>query len=183
MLDPKSGVVAAINAVRRLSQSQKEAVLGYTGYLPTVFPSTRQADTALKNLEGKVTALGKGEASLNGAIGQMAVQEWRIVRDLIASLDFTNMEPADLDRQLDIIEATAMRAAAMAENAYTNQYVEEFARYPGRFQLKKPGGTPTQAAPKAEAQIPRVRGNADYNKLKPGTLFIDPNGERRRKPK
>ena len=183
MLDPKSGVVAAINAVRRLSQPQKEAVLGYTGYLPTVFPSTRQADTALKNLEGKVTALGKGEASLNGAIGQMAVQEWRIVRDLIASLDYTNMEPADLDRQLDIIEATAMRAAAMAENAYTNQYVEEFARYPGRFQLKKPGGTPTQAAPKAEAQIPRVRGNADYNKLKPGTLFIDPNGERRRKPK
>jgi hypothetical protein len=76
-----------------------------------------------------------------------------------------------------------MRAAAMAENAYTNQYVEEFARYPGRFQLKKPGGTPTQTAPKAEAQIPRVRGNADYNKLKPGTLFIDPNGERRRKPK
>jgi hypothetical protein len=183
MLDPKSGVVAAVNAVRRLSQSQKEAVLGYTGYLPTVFPSTRQADTALKNLEGKVTALGKGEASLNGAIGQMAVQEWRIVRDLIASLDYTNMEPADLDRQLDIIEATAMRAAAMAENAYTNQYVEEFARYPGRFQLKKPGGTPTQSAPKAEAQIPRIRGNADYTKLKPGTLFIDPNGERRRKPK
>lgn len=182
MLDPVAGVVASVNKVRKLSPSQKEAITGFSGYLPSITPSSRSADTAIKNLRGKVTEMGKSTAALTGAIGQMAVQEWRIVSDMIASLDIEGMEPADLDNQLDIIEAQARRAAEVTRDAYENQYVEEFARYPGRFQLP----TSTGAAPKtptAESQMPRVRNNADYNKLKPGAMFIDPNGEKRRKPK
>ena len=182
MLDPVAGVVASVNKVRKLSPSQKEAITGLSGYLPSLTPGSRSADTAIKNLRGKVTEMGKSTAALTGAIGQMAVQEWRIVSDMIASLDIEGMEPADLDNQLDIIEAQARRAAEVTRDAYENQYVEEFARYPGRFQLP----TSTGAAPKtptAESQIPRVRNNADYNKLKPGAMFIDPNGEKRRKPK
>ena len=184
MLDPVSGVVATIDKVRKLSPSQKEAITGYSGYLPSITPGSRSADTAIKNLRGKVTEMGKSAAALTGAIGQMAVQEWRIVSDMIASLDIEGMEPADLDNQLDIIESQARRAAEVTRDAYENQYVEEFARYPGRFQLKEQtGGTPVTSRPKAETQLPRIRGNADYNKLKPGTEFIDPNGVRRRKPK
>jgi hypothetical protein len=184
MLDPIAGVVATVDKVRKLSPAQKEAVTGYSGYLPSITPGSRSADTAIKNLRGKVTEMGKSAAALTGAIGQMAVQEWRIVSDMIASLDIEGMEPADLDNQLDIIEAQARRAAEVTRDAYENQYVEEFARYPGRFQLPSSAGkTPVVSRPKAESQLPRIRGNADYNKLKPGAEFIDPNGVRRRKPK
>lgn len=182
MLAPDSGVIAAVDAVRRLSDDQKEAITGFSGYVPSVLPSSRSADTALKNLQGKVTQMGKSAASLNGAIGQMAVQEWKIVSDMIAALDVTGMEPADLDNQLDIIEATARRAAQTTRDAYENQYAEEFARYPGRFILKEPVKMRTTPRRTPEAALPRVRNDADYARLKSGTVFIDPNGQRRRKP-
>lgn len=182
MLAPDSGVIAAVDAVRKLSSEQKEAITGFSGYVPSVLPSSRSADTVLKNLQGKVTQMGKSAASLGGAIGQMAVQEWKIVSDMIAALDVTGMEPADLDNQLDIIEATARRAAQTTRDAYENQYAEEFARYPGRFMLKEPKKIAVTPGKKAEGSLPRVRTDADYARLKPGTVFIDPNGQRRRKP-
>ena len=149
MLNPKFGVVAAVNAVRKLSPDQKEAVTGWSGYAPSITPGSRSADVAIKNLKGKVTEMGKNAASLTGSVGQMAVQEWRIVSDMIANLDPTGMEPADLDNQLDIIEAQARRAAEITQDAYNNQYMEDFARYPGRFQLKSP-----EDAEVAESQVP-----------------------------
>jgi hypothetical protein len=182
MLAPDTGVVAAVDAVRKLSAEQKEAVTGFSAYAPSVFPSSRSADTALKNLNGKVTQMGKSAASLGGAIGQMAVQEWKIVSDMIAGLDFAGMEPADLDNQLDIIEATARRAAQTTRDAFENQYAEEFARYPGRFDLKEPRKISVTQGRKTEAALPRVRTDAEYARLKSGAIFIDPNGQRRRKP-
>jgi hypothetical protein len=138
MLDPTSGVIAAVNAVRNLTPDQKESVTGYSGYLPSVTASSKTADTKIKNLKGKVTEMGKAAATLTGAIGQMAVQEWRIVSDMIANLDIEGMGAKDLDDQLQIIESAARRAAATTQDAYTNQYAEEFERYPNRFQLKEP---------------------------------------------
>lgn len=181
MLNPVSGVIAAVQSVRKLTPEQKEAVTGWSGYLPSVSASSRSADTKIKNLKGKVTEMGKAAASLTGAIGQMAVQEWRIVSDMIANLDLEGMNASDLDDQLQIIESQARRAAAVTQDAYENQYVEEFARYPNRFQLKVPGGS-APANQMSRSNLPRVRNNADFNRLKPGTLFIDPNGETRRKP-
>jgi hypothetical protein len=159
MLNPVSGVVAAVNNVRKLSPDQKEAITGYSGYLPTMYASTKSADTAVKNLKGKVTEMGKSVAALTGAIGQMAVQEWRIVSDMIASLDLEGMGAADLDNQLDIIEAQARRAAAVTRDAYQNQYVEEFDRYPGRFQLPDASAA---AAPDAKRRTP-TKGAVDRN--------------------
>ena len=138
MLDPTSGVIAAVNAVRNLTPDQKESVTGYSGYLPSVTAASKTADTKIKNLKGKVTEMGKAAATLTGAIGQMAVQEWRIVSDMIANLDVEGMGAKDLDDQLQIIESSARRAAATTQDAYTNQYAEEFERYPNRFQLKEP---------------------------------------------
>lgn len=181
MLNPVSGVIAAVQSVRKLTPEQKEAITGWSGYVPSISASSRSADTKIKNLKGKVTEMGKAAASLTGAIGQMAVQEWRIVSDMIANLDLEGMNASDLDDQLQIIESQARRAAAVTQDAYENQYVEEFARYPNRFQLKVPGsGAPAKQT--NTSNLPRVRNNADFNRLKPGTLFIDPNGETRRKP-
>lgn len=140
MTNPVSGVLAAVKAVRDLTPDQKEAMTGYSGYLPSVTGASKTADTKLKNLIGKVTALGKAQAALSGAIGPMAVQEWKIVRDLIADLEVTGMGAKDLDNQLDIIESAAQGAADRVRDTYLNQYAEEFERYPNRFQLKEPRG-------------------------------------------
>jgi hypothetical protein len=140
MLDPVSGVLASVKAVRDLTPDQKEAITGYSGYLPSVTDTSKTADTKIKNLVGKVTALGRDLASLSGAIGPMAVQEWEIVRKQIADLNVNEMNAKDLDNQLDIIEGAARGAANRVRDAYTNQYFEEFERYPNRFQLKEPRG-------------------------------------------
>jgi hypothetical protein len=79
----------------------------------------------------------------------MAVQEWSIVRQMVAETDPVKMGPDDLDNQLELIRATAIGAAERIKDAYENQYVEEFARYPGRFQLNKPGAAPAAGARKA----------------------------------
>lgn len=183
MLHPETGVIAAVQRVRNLTPSQKEWLTGYSTYVPSLTNAGKQADTRFGNLTGKVTAMGRALASLSGSIGPMAVQEWDIVRKQIAEIDPVKLSPQALDEELDLIEAQARGAAARIRDAYENQYIEEFARYPGRFQLKEPGGTPVTKAPKAETNIPRIRGNADFNRLKPGAEFIDPNGVRRRKPK
>lgn len=159
MLDPVSGVVAAVNGVRNLSPDQKEAITGYSAYLPSVRSSTKTADTKVANLVGKVTEMGKAAASLGGAIGNMAVQEWKIVRDMIASLDLEGMNASDLDDQLDIIESAARRAAQTTRDAYENQYAEDFARYPGRFQIKEAGG----ATPPPRNQGRRTPTGVDRN--------------------
>ena len=140
MTNPVSGVLAAVKAVRDLTPDQKEAMTGISGYFPSVTGASKTADTKLKNLIGKVTALGKAQAALSGAIGPMAVQEWKIVRDLIADLEVTGMGAKDLDNQLDIIESAAQGAADRVRDTYLNQYAEEFERYPNRFQLKEPRG-------------------------------------------
>ena len=180
MLNPVTGVVAAVNGVRKLSKSQQEWLVGKTNYLPSLTDAGQTADTRLSNLTGKVTQMGKVLASLGGAIGPMAVQEWNIVRGFIAELDAAKMSPKDLEDQLDIIEAAALGAAERISDAYNNQYVEEFARYPGRFELKGPPKTPVKKNP-AESQIPRIKTDAQWNALKPGTLYIAPNGETKRK--
>jgi hypothetical protein len=181
MLDPTTGVVAAARRVRALSPSQKEAITGLSGYAPSLLPSSRQADTRMGNLIGKVTQLGKKAAALDGAIGPMAVQEWAIVRKMIAQMDLTKMEVSDLDDQMDIIEAQALRAAEVTRRAYEDQYAEEFQRYGNRFRLTDP--PPRQKTQTStETRLPRVRSDADFNRLAPGTLFIDPNGKTRRKP-
>jgi hypothetical protein len=181
MLNPVTGVVAAVNGVRKLSKSQKEWLVGKTNYLPSLTDAGQTADTRLGNLTGKVTQMGKVLASLGGAIGPMAVQEWNIVRGFIAELDPAKMSPKALEDQLDIIEAAALGAAERISDAYNNQYVEEFARYPGRFELKGPPKTPVTSRPKAESQLPRIKTDAQWNALEPGTLYIAPNGETKRK--
>ena len=179
-IEMMDGVSRAVNEVRNLSPDQKEAITGFSGYAPSILPSSRSADTKLKNLQGKVTEMGKAAASLTGAIGQMAVQEWRIVSDMIASLDVTGMEPADLDNQLDIIEGQAKRAASITRDAYENQYVEDFARYPGRFQLPEAGGTASQGAPKAGQKYPVLTPD-QVRKAPKGTTFRTTDGRLMRK--
>jgi hypothetical protein len=63
-------------------------ITGYNALLPS-FPSgnARSAQQLLDNVKGKVTVLGKNLASQEGKLGNMAVQEWKIVADALERID------------------------------------------------------------------------------------------------
>jgi hypothetical protein len=128
-------VIKAVKDVQDLSEGQKGSITGLASKLPNFNAEARTAQTKFNNLKGIVTQMGKRAASLGGALGNMAVQEWKIVSDGIASLDTTNMNPKDLNDQLDIIAAKANAAAARTKDAYERQYEDLNTKYKGRFAL------------------------------------------------
>lgn len=168
----KAGIVDAVKAVRNLSRDQKEAITGYSAYAPSIFGSSKDADTAIKNLKGTVTELGQQAATASGAIGPMAVQEWKIVADMIANLELEGMTAEGLDSQLNIIEEKAKNAARLTQQAYDAQYGADVKTMP-EFRLRVPGGG--RAAPKPGSQYP-VMTPEQVRKAPSGTKFRTTDG-------
>jgi hypothetical protein len=133
--NPKEGVIALANKIKALSDDQKESITGYSGYIPSFRASSREADTLIGNLKGVVTGLGKDAAAASGAIGPMAVQEWKIVADMIAKLDLEGMTPRALDAQMNRIIEQVRNATNLAERVYDVQYGDDIKEYPD-FKLK-----------------------------------------------
>lgn len=133
--DPKEGVIALARKIKSLSPDQKEAITGFSNYIPSFRESSREADTLFGNLKGVVTAAGKDAAAASGAIGPMAVQEWKIVADQIATLDLAGMTPAALDAQMDRIIRQVSNATNLAQQVYDVQYGDDVKDYPA-FKLK-----------------------------------------------
>ena len=146
-----AGIIDTINAVRNLSRDQKEAITGYSGYFPSVRSSSKDADTAVQNLKDTVTELGKEAAAATGAIGPMAVQEWKIVAGMIANLDLEGMTAEGLNQQLNRIEAKAKNAARLTQQAYDAQHGADVKTMP-EFRLMTPGGS--KGAPKPGSNLP-----------------------------
>ncbi len=146
-----AGIIETVNDVRNLSRDQKEAITGYSAYAPSVFASSKDADRVVKNLKDTVTELGKDAASASGAIGPMAVQEWKIVAGMIANLELEGMTAEGLDQQLNRIEAKAKNAARLTQQAFDAQYGADVKTMP-EFRLKAPGGP--KGAPKPGSNIP-----------------------------
>lgn len=118
---------------------------GLQAYIPS-YPDSdaSQAEVRLNNLEGKITNLGKAAASMSGAIGPMAVQEWKIVRDMVAAIEPRKGEKS-LKEQIELVEKTAEGASSRIRDAYGKHYGEDFGRYP-QFEVI---GAPNSAKPKA----------------------------------
>ena len=136
--NPKEGIISIANKIKMLSPDQKEAITGYSGYVPSFRGTTREADTLFGNLKGVVTSLGKDAAAASGAVGNMAVQEWKIAADMIANLDLANMTPRALDAQMDRIIEQVSNATKLAERVYNIQYGDDVKELPA-FKLR---GTP-----------------------------------------
>lgn len=139
-------VIKSVDDLRKVPDKDKDAILGF---IDARTPVTRRgsitAQAKLDNLVGQVTAMGKAATALSGAVGNMAVQEWKIVADQIASLDPTRLDARELNKQLEIIEAKAKAAASRTRDAYRRQYAEEFDRFGDRFKLPEDsssGGKP-----------------------------------------
>lgn len=128
--DPKEGIVALARKIKALSPDQKEAITGFSGYVPSFRGSTKEADTLIGNLKGVVTALGKDTAAASGAIGNMAVQEWKIAADMIADLKLEGMTPRALDAQMDRIIRQVDLATNLAQRVYDVQYSDDIKEYP-----------------------------------------------------
>ena len=158
--DPVSGVIAAVNKVKTLSRDQREAITGWSGYVPSFTDSSRDADTAIKNLKGIVTDLGRQAAAVSGAVGPMAVQEWKILADQVAALDLENMTASKLEDQMDVIERRAANTANLIQRAFQAQFGDDILAAP-QFKLKlpKPKSRGSVAAPKGEWGAARVVGD------------------------
>ena len=149
--NPQEGIITLANKIKMLSDDQKEAITGFSGYVPSFRDTTREADTLFGNLKGVVTALGKDVAAASGAVANMAVQEWTIVADMIAKLDPTNMTPRALDAQMDRIIKQVDLATRLAEQVYDAQYGDDVKQYPA-FKLK--------GSPPARTKTPVVKGGS-----------------------
>jgi hypothetical protein len=113
-----------------------------TGFIGTMLPSIPEgaaasAEVRLKNLEGKVTALGKAQASATGSIGSIATQEWQVLRDQIAAID-RSKGTGPLLSQLDLVEAQAQGALERMRDAYQRQFGKDFEQFPQFADLPAP---------------------------------------------
>jgi hypothetical protein len=121
---------------------------GFTGTLLPSFPegAAASAETRLKNLEGKITALGKAQAASTGAIGSIANQEWKILSDQIAAIDRTK-GTGPLLKQLELVEAQAQGAMERMRDGYQRQFGDDFEQFPQFADLPAPKSTFTPKAP------------------------------------
>jgi hypothetical protein len=95
-------------------------ISGYQALLPSLPKSdARKAQQKLETMKGKVMAFGRQLASLEGKLGNMAVQEWKFVSDSIQSID-----PAagNLDEQLRDIVRQAKSFADTVQERYDLTY-------------------------------------------------------------
>tara|TARA_R110000868_G_scaffold38676_2_gene135247 strand:+ start:8579 stop:9856 length:1278 start_codon:yes stop_codon:yes gene_type:complete len=88
----------------------------------STFTGAYDFQTKYKNLKGAVATLGRAAASLQGKLGNMAVQEWKNVSDAIANLDLASMSSAQLDDQLAIITNDLTALDAQVRDAYEKEW-------------------------------------------------------------
>lgn len=121
------------------SEPGLDRATGFTGTLLPSFPEGKaaSAEVRLKNLEGKVTALGKAQAAASGAIGAIANQEWKMLADQIAAIDRLK-GTGPLLAQLELVEAQAQGAMERIRDAYQRQFGEDFQRFPQFADLPAP---------------------------------------------
>jgi hypothetical protein len=153
---------AAKNAVRELEKVRGtvKALKDTTGYQKAMgtgaimsnvpntplstFTGAYDFQTKYKNLKGAVATLGRAAASLQGKLGNMAVQEWKTVSDAIANLDLESMSSAQLDDQLEIITNDLTALDAQVRDAYEKEW--------GDTQFYDPleGQGPAETSPSAD---------------------------------
>jgi hypothetical protein len=98
---------------------------GWQAYLPSA-PETsvttgeaKAAETILNEIKGKTATLGRSIASQSGKLGNMAVQEWKIVSDSLAALDPKSKE---FKNQLQNLRAQLRGLESRVKEGYSTTY-------------------------------------------------------------
>jgi hypothetical protein len=124
-LEKVKGVVSDLKNTTGYQKAMNTGVvMANTPNIPVVsnFSGAYDFQTKYKNLKGSVATLGRAAASLQGKLGNMAVQEWKLVSDAIANLDLDTMNANVLDDQLDVIANDILRLEAQVQDAYENEW-------------------------------------------------------------
>lgn len=120
---------------------------GIQSYFPS-FPNSDASvtDVRLENLKGKMTLLGKAASSASGAIGPMAIQEWKIVRDMVADIDPKKGDKALLE-QITLAENQIAGSEQRIKEFYNNQYSDYFEKFPKLSSLERKESPPNVKTP------------------------------------
>jgi hypothetical protein len=144
-------VLDAVNDLRSVPDKDKERVLGITGeYTPNFTGAAKTAQTKLNDIKGQVTAMAKAAA---GSIGSMAVQEWDILANQIATLQAKNLDARTLNEQLNIIEHRAKGLLKRTQKNYNDVYGPVIKDSEGAFDLIMP--EPRKIPERGAAAAPR----------------------------
>jgi hypothetical protein len=153
------GVLDAAKNLRAIPDSEKGKILGYTGkYTLNLTDAAKNAQTKFSDIKGQVTAMAHASA---GSIGSMAVQEWKILADQVATLEAENLTPKALNDQLDIIVRRAEGLIKRTKSNYTSTYDPLIRKYEGQFDLSMP--EPSPEPKKAETPAAPARGQRPVN--------------------
>lgn len=118
-----NGLLESIDAVK---SSNLNAVSGpISARTPTLKEESLTAESRFENLKGKVTAIAKAAASMSGAIGSIANQEWQILANQIAVLDLKKGDVANLE-QIEQLERQAMSIANRMRDGFERKYGDNF---------------------------------------------------------
>lgn len=170
-IQESDALLESIDAVR---SSNLEAVAGpFDARTPTVKGESLTAETRFENLKGKVTAIAKAAASMTGAIGSIANQEWQILANQIAVLDLKKGAAPNLE-QIEQLERQVLSLAARTRDGFTRQYGEHFDLAPQYSELPsityQPGQyTATGKKPPKAGSAPKAAPSAgviDFGSLK-----------------
>jgi len=95
-------------------------ITGYAAYLPSLPKgAARQAQQKLDTFKGKILALGRGIASQDGKLGNMAVQEWKFVSDAVQAID---PKAGNLDEQMRDVVRQAQAFAKRQKSKFASTY-------------------------------------------------------------
>ena len=145
-----AGAGAVLDAAKKVREAK--GLSGATG-LQAYFPSLPDSDAAIAenriaNLRGKVTLMGKSAAAATGAIGSIANQEWKILRDMVAAIEPAKGKKALLE-QIAEIEDQARGADARIRDAYEKHHEQNVKRFPVYKNLSGAKTPETDAKPDA----------------------------------
>jgi len=162
MLGQMEDVLESSKAVKE--SKGLSAATGYTGkFLPSFTGGdAAHADVRIANLRGKITSMGKAAAAMSGAIGPMAVQEWKILADQVAVIDEVKGKGPMLE-QIALIESQAEGAMSRIREKYQNTRGEDYERFPQFATL--PGRRVPVDSPKPLGDIPKAA--ATHLKMNP----------------
>lgn len=88
------------------------------------------AQQVFETLQGKITKMAKDAAASSGAIGPMAVQEWKILRDQITAIDPTKLDAKQMKDVVDDLIIQAKNAERITEESYNSTFSPDFESYP-----------------------------------------------------
>jgi hypothetical protein len=100
-----------------------QGITGYNALIPSLpGGQPRAAQQLLDSVKGKVTQVGKSLASQEGKLGNMAVQEWKIVADAVERIDPAAPNFAD---QLRSVVSQARRLETNLKSRRDAAYADE----------------------------------------------------------